>query len=91
VLSDGSASSLEVAAGAMIARGSTVQTDGWRGYAGLTYEGYEHRARALRSADEIDAWLPWSHVVLSNFKRWALAIFHGVSPAHLQAYLDEYC
>jgi ISXO2-like transposase domain len=29
--------------------------------------------------------------VLSNFKRWAPDIFHGVSPAHLQAYLDEYC
>ena len=40
---------------------------------------------------EIDAWLPWSHVVLSNFKRWMLDIFHGVSPAHLQAYVDEYC
>jgi len=29
--------------------------------------------------------------VLSNFKRWTLDIFHGVSPGHLQAYLDEYC
>lgn len=38
--------------------------------------GYEHRGRALRSADEIDEWLPWSHVVLSNFKRWMLDIFH---------------
>ena len=91
VVSDGSASSLDVAACAMIAAGATVQTDGWRGYAGLTYEGYDHRARALPSAAEIDAWLPWSHIVLSNFKRWALDIFHGVSPAHLQAYLDEYC
>ncbi|MBE3076778.1 MAG: transposase [Actinobacteria bacterium] len=32
-----------------------------------------------------------SHIVLSNFKRWTLDIFHGVSPGHLQAYLDEYC
>jgi hypothetical protein len=79
VVSDGSASSLDVAASAMIAHGAAVQTDGWRGYAGLTYEGYEHRARALRSADEIDAWLPWSHVVRSNFKRWMLDIFHGVA------------
>jgi transposase-like protein len=91
VVSDGCASSLDVAASAMIAHGSSVQTDGWRGYAGLTCEGYEHRPRVLRSTEEIDAWLPWSHVVLSNFKRWMLDIFHGVSPAHLQAYLDEYC
>jgi len=34
---------------------------------------------------------PWSHIVLANFKRWLLDIFHGVSPAHLQAYLDEFC
>ena len=27
----------------------------------------------------------------TSFKRWTLDIFHGVSPAHLQAYLDEYC
>lgn len=91
VVSDGTSSSLDVAASAMISHGSIVPTDGWRGYAGLTYEGYEHRGRALRGTEEIDAWLPWSHVVLSNFKRWMLDIFHGVSPAHLQAYLDEYC
>ena len=29
--------------------------------------------------------------MLSNFKRWMLDIFHGVSAAHLQAYLDEFC
>jgi len=91
VVSDGTARSLDVAASAMIVHGSTVQTDGWRGSTGLTYEGYEHRPRILRSAAEIDAWPPWSHVVLSNFKRWALDIFHGLSPAHLQAYLHEYC
>lgn len=91
LVSDGNSSSLDVAASAMIAHGSVVQTDGWRGYMGLTCEGYEHHGRALRTADEIDEWLPWSHIVLSNFKRWMLDVFHGVSPAHLQAYLDEYC
>lgn len=29
--------------------------------------------------------------MLSDFKRWPLDIFHGVSPAHLRSYLDEYC
>jgi len=46
LVDDGGSSSLDVAASAMIAHGSIVQTDGWRGYAGLTYEGYEHRRRA---------------------------------------------
>jgi hypothetical protein len=25
------------------------------------------------------------------FKRWTLDVFHGVSPRHLQSYLDEFC
>jgi len=57
----------------------------------LKRAGYSHRPRTLPTGDAIDSWLPWSHIVLSNFKRWALDIFHGVSAAHLQAYLDEFC
>ena len=91
LVSDASASSLNAAACATIAKGSLVQTDGWRGYASLKHVGYAHHPRPLLTADEIGSWLPWSHIVLSNFKRWTLDIFHGVSPAHLQAYLDEYC
>ena len=34
---------------------------------------------------------PDPHLVLANFKRWTLDIFHGVSAAHMQAYLDEFC
>ena len=57
----------------------------------MPHAGYEPSPASLPSGDEIDEWLPWSHIVLSNFKRWTLDIFHGVSPAHLQAYLDEFC
>ena len=91
VISDASAKSLNAAAHATIAPASLVQTDGWPGYAGLASAGYEHRPRVLDADSDIDAWLPWSHIVLANFKRWTLDIFHGVSPAHLQAYLDEFC
>jgi transposase-like protein len=91
IIQDGSAESLTTAARSTIAAGSLVQTDGWNGYAGLAAGGYDRRARSLPSGAEIDAWLPWSHIVLSNFKRWTLDAFHGVSPAHLQAYLDEFC
>ena len=45
----------------------------------------------MSTGADVDQWLPFSHIVLANFKRWTLDIFHGVSPAHLQAYLDEYC
>ncbi len=35
--------------------------------------------------------LPWVHNIVSNFKRWILDAFHGVSAKHLQSYLDGYC
>jgi len=91
IVESASAGSLSAAARATITTGSLVQTDGWNGYAGLEHAGYAHRSRALPTGADIDAWLPWSHIVLSNFKRWTLDIFHGVSPRHLQAYLDEFC
>jgi transposase-like protein len=91
VVADASADSLTAAARAMIATGSVVQTDGWNGYADLGRVGYGHHPRKVPSGADIDRWLPWSHIVLANFKRWTLDIFHGVSPTHLQAYLDEYC
>ena len=34
--------------------------------------------------------LPWVHRVFANAKRWALGVYHGLRPAHLQAYLDEF-
>ena len=91
VIANAKATTLLEAAHATIAPGATVQTDGYRAYAGFAADGYDHRARVLASGAEIDEWLPWSHIVLSNFKRWILGVFHGVSPAHLQAYLDEFC
>lgn len=91
VIEDASAASLGAAAATTIGTGSVVCTDGWNGYARLGGAGYSHESRNLPTGAEIDAWLPWSHIVLSNFKRWTLDVFHGVSPAHLQAYLDEFC
>jgi len=34
--------------------------------------------------------LPWVHRVFSNLKTWALGVYHGLRPQHLQAYLDEF-
>jgi hypothetical protein len=34
--------------------------------------------------------LPIIHLVLSNLKKWLCGIHHGVSPQHLQAYLNEF-
>jgi len=91
VIENASAKSLTAAALATIAPGSMVQSDGWNGYLGLDSAGYGHLPRNTSTGADVDAWLPWSHIVLSNFERWTLDVFHGVSPRHLQAYLDEYC
>ena len=34
--------------------------------------------------------LPWAHTVFGNLKAWLRGTFHGVSPKHLQRYLDEF-
>ena len=33
--------------------------------------------------------LPWAHSVFGNLETWLRGTFHGVSPKHLQRYLDE--
>ena len=34
--------------------------------------------------------LPWAHTIFGNLKTWLRGTFHGVSPKHLQRYLDEF-
>jgi len=34
--------------------------------------------------------MPIIHLVFSNLKTWLRGIHHGVSPQHLQAYLNEF-
>jgi len=74
-----------------IAPRSQITTDGWQGYDGLRALGYRHKAVVMDGDHEkADAWLPMIHIVFSNLKTWLLGTHHGVSPQHLQSYLDEY-
>jgi len=34
--------------------------------------------------------LPWAHTLFGNLKTWLAGTFHGVSPKHLQRYLDDF-
>ena len=64
-----------------VEEGSTIRTDDWMGYNKLAQAGYHH---------EIDSDLVHIHRVFSNLKTWLLGTHHGVSPQHLQAYVNEY-
>ncbi len=74
----------------MIEPGTTIRTDGWRGYNILPSHGYVHEPCAHKNASDHDA-TPAAHLVASLLKRWLLGTHQGaVSHEHLPYYLDEF-
>lgn len=75
----------------VVAPGARIITDDWRGYTGLAKHGYDHAAIAERGDPQVaEEFMPIIHLVFSNLKTWLRGIHHGVSPQHLQAYLNEF-
>ena len=87
VIGDCSAVALGAFVAAAIAAGSTVVSDGWPGYKRLKDVKHEPTVVGDTPAHLV---LPWVHRVFANAKRWALGVYHGLRPTHLQAYLDEF-
>ena len=89
---DGSGTSLVPFVRDVVAPGSVVLTDGWRGYGGLSGQGYTRRVTVLSaSGDSNDFSMPGVHRVASLLKRWILGTHHGsIDPVHLQSYLEEF-
>lgn len=90
---DASASNLIPFVKTSIETGSTVQTDGWRGYNQLKTEGYTHNMiqETASAGDKDEDILPHVHLVVSLFKRWMLGTYQGaIKSSHLDYYLDEY-
>lgn len=69
-----------------------VQTDGWKGYNGLSNHGYSHTRTILSASDDpAHESMPGVHHVAGLLKRWILGTHQGsVFPIHLQAYLEEF-
>jgi transposase-like protein len=91
VLPDASRTTLTAWVGGLVAPGAVVHTDGWKGYEGLGSAGYDHRP-LLGHRDHPDArkLLPRAHRAASNLKTWLQGTHRGVSPEHMQVYLDEF-
>lgn len=95
IIDSASATNLNAVVTANVAAGATVHTDGWRGYNQLRDLGYDHQPRnqsaARRAGEDPDDILPRVHRAISNLKTWLQGTHHGVSPQHLQVYLNEFC
>jgi len=92
-IADASAVSLEGFVGQAVTVGSTVHTDGWDGYTGLSALGYPHEATVLRGRGKEAATqlMPRVHRVAALLKRWLLGTHQGaVGAEHLDYYLDEF-
>jgi transposase-like protein len=72
--------------------GAVVVTDGLPAYNGLRAAGFDHRPHVIATGGETARQeLDHVHLVVSLLKRWLVGTHQGaVTPAHLQAYLDEF-
>ena len=76
---------------ANVQKKADVRTDGWTGYDNLHKLDYKHTAVPVRGDQtKTDQHLPMIHIVFGNLDAWLLGTHHGVSPAHLQGYLNEF-
>ncbi len=74
--------------------GSTVYTDGLKGFEDLKAAGVKHVARTqpLRSDlhKGVPSVVPLADRAIGNMQQWLIGTYHGVSKAQLQVYLDEF-
>jgi transposase-like protein len=91
-ISDASAECLGPFVSEAVEPQSTVITDGWPGYEGLSGKGYKHYVRPLGgNPEKASKLLPRVHRVASLLKRWLMGTHQGaVSREHLDYYLDEF-
>lgn len=74
-----------------IEEGSTLVTDGWKGYNGISKKGYQHIIEANTKMIDGQEILPNVHRIASLLKRWLLGTHQNyIGEQYLSYYLDEY-
>jgi len=63
----------------IIEAGSTISAEGLGAYRRLGGLGYDHDSMILGGSAKAHEFLPQVHLAISNFKRWVLDVFLGVS------------
>jgi len=90
VVPDCSGAVLEQFVSTNVTTGTTVITDGWKGY-NFTLKAYTHHKIIASKTDDKSSILPGVHRIASLVKRLILGTFQGrFGPEHLQNYMDEY-
>jgi transposase-like protein len=88
---DASGDSLMSFVSDVVSPDSTVYTDGWLGYNGLSDLGYNHKKIIQSDNDQNHVSLKGVHRISSLLKRWILGTHQGsLTSDHLQSYLEEY-
>jgi transposase-like protein len=88
MITDLSSESLHAFIETAVEKGSTVITDGWKGYNGISEKGYKHKVMNRETEDVV---LPRVHTVIALIKRWILGTLQGsCSNEHIAYYFDEY-
>jgi len=91
IVPDRSAQSLEGFVIDSVQPGTQITTDDWSGYDQLAKKGYRLMQVAQHDDPDItEKHLPLIHLVFGNLKTWLNGVHHGVSPQHLQTYLNEF-
>lgn len=70
--------------------GTTVRTDGWKGYSNTALKKFHHIVQIQDSPADASRLAPHIHRMFSNLKTWLNGTHHGVDPKYLQNYLDEF-
>lgn len=75
----------------LVKKGSTIVTDGWCGYKGLSKE-YIHKVVEHSTGEYVKDGFHTNSIegFWSHLKRGILGIYHSVSPQHLEKYCDEF-